>query len=485
MSRTIFEKGADGRSGSFIPANDCPVEDLGFKHPRAGAIGLPRIGEQDLIRHYVELAAKNYHIDKGMYPLGSCTMKYNPVINEEVAKLAGFGGLHPLQSEDDTQGALELMYELESDLCEICGMSAFSLQPVAGAHGELAGMMIARDWFRRRGEDRKTVLVPDSAHGTNPASVVICGFTPKTIASNEAGLIDPEVLAREAGDDTAVLMLTLPNTLGLFEKDIEKIIKIVHDAGALVYMDGANMNALLGIVKPGSLGIDIMHLNLHKTFSTPHGGGGPGAGPVGVREHLAGLLPVPRVVKKDGRFSLEETGEESIGRVHPWFGNFNVLVKAYAYIKALGGEGLREVSENAIINANYLMKKVARDYDIKYPGRCMHEFVASGRNLKQYGVKTVDVAKRLLDYGLHAPTVYFPLIVEEALMIEPVETEKKEALDHFAEVMAKIAKEAAENPEILHEAPVTTPVRRLNEAAAARCPELSWSGLECVPMEDE
>jgi glycine dehydrogenase subunit 2 len=484
MSRTIFEKGMNGRSGSFIPANDCPVDDLGFTRPRGGEIGLPRIGEQDLIRHYVELASKNYHIDKGMYPLGSCTMKYNPVINEEVAGLDGFAGLHPLQSEEDTQGALELMYELESDLCEICGMDAFSLQPVAGAHGELTGMMIASEWFRRRGEERKTVLVPDSAHGTNPASVVICGFTPKTIPSNEAGLIDPEVLEREAGDDTAVLMLTLPNTLGLFEKDIERIIKIVHDAGALVYMDGANMNALLGIVRPGAIGVDIMHVNLHKTFSTPHGGGGPGSGPVGVREHLAGLLPVPRIMEENGRFSLKEDIGESIGRVHPWFGNFNVFVKAYAYIKALGGEGLREVSENAIINANYLMKKIAADYDIKYPGRCMHEFVASGRNLKKYGVKTVDVAKRLLDYSLHAPTVYFPLIVEEALMIEPVETEKKEALDHFAGVMTAIAKEAEENPEILREAPVTTPVRRLDEAAAARCPELSWSGGECLPMEE-
>jgi len=484
MSRTIFEKGMNGRSGSFIPANDCPVDDLGFTRPRGGEIGLPRIGEQDLIRHYVELASKNYHIDKGMYPLGSCTMKYNPVINEEVAGLDGFAGLHPLQSEEDTQGALELMYELESDLCEICGMDAFSLQPVAGAHGELTGMMIASEWFRRRGEERKTVLVPDSAHGTNPASVVICGFTPKTIPSNEAGLIDPEVLEQEAGDDTAVLMLTLPNTLGLFEKDIERIIKIVHDAGALVYMDGANMNALLGIVRPGAIGVDIMHVNLHKTFSTPHGGGGPGSGPVGVREHLAGLLPVPRIMEENGRFSLKEDIGESIGRVHPWFGNFNVFVKAYAYIKALGGEGLREVSENAIINANYLMKKIAVDYDIKYPGRCMHEFVASGRNLKKYGVKTVDVAKRLLDYSLHAPTVYFPLIVEEALMIEPVETEKREALDHFAGVMAAIAKEAEERQEILHEAPVTTPVRRLDEAAAARCPELSWSGGECLPMEE-
>jgi glycine dehydrogenase subunit 2 len=485
MSATIFEKGAGGRSGTYIPANDCPLSDLGFEHPRSGEVGLPRIGEQDLIRHYVELASKNYHIDKGMYPLGSCTMKYNPVINEEVARLEGFGGLHPLQDEDDVQGALELMYELEADLCEICGMNAFSLQPVAGAHGELTGMMVARDWFRRAGDGRKTVLVPDSAHGTNPASVAICGFTPKTIPSNEDGLIDPEVLAEEVGEDTAVLMLTLPNTLGLFERDIEKVIRIVHDAGALVYMDGANMNALLGIVRPGSIGVDIMHVNLHKTFSTPHGGGGPGSGPVGVCEKLAPLLPVPRVVREDGRYRLKEDIEESIGRVHPWYGNFNVFVKAYAYIKALGGEGLREVSENAIINANYLMKKVAVHYDIKYAGRCMHEFVASGRNLRKYGVKTVDVAKRLLDYGLHAPTVYFPLIVEEALMIEPVETEKKETLDHFAEVMEKIAKEAQEDPDILHEAPVTTPVRRLDEAAAARCPELKWSGSECVPVEDE
>jgi glycine dehydrogenase subunit 2 len=484
VSTTIFEKGMSGRSGNYIPANDCPVEDLGIKFTRSGEIGLPRIGEQDLIRHYVELASKNYHIDKGMYPLGSCTMKYNPVVNEELAGLAGFTGLHPLQSGDDVQGALELMFELESDLCAICGMDAFSLQPVAGAHGELTGMMIARDWFRRRGEERTTVLVPDSAHGTNPASVVICGFTPKTIPSNEAGLIDPEALEKETGEDTAVLMLTLPNTLGLFESDIARIIRIVHDAGALVYMDGANMNALLGIIRPGEIGVDIMHVNLHKTFSTPHGGGGPGSGPVGVREHLSKLLPVPRIIEKDGRFILDDDIGESIGRVHPWFGNFNVFVKAYSYIKALGGAGLREVSENAIINANYLMGKIAADYDIKYPGRCMHEFVASGRNLKQYGVKTADIAKRLLDYGLHAPTVYFPLIVEEALMIEPVETEKRETLDHFASVMAKIAAEAADNPEILHEAPVTTPVRRLNEAAAARCPDLCWSGEECVPMED-
>ncbi|MBN2070674.1 MAG: aminomethyl-transferring glycine dehydrogenase subunit GcvPB [Candidatus Krumholzibacteriota bacterium] len=474
MSRTIFERFYEGKSGSFIPRNDCPVEGLDMLLTRKTPTSLPVVGEQEVIRHYVELASKNYHIDKGMYPLGSCTMKYNPVVNEEIAGLSGFTGLHPLQDETDVQGALQLIYDLESSLCEITGMDHFSLQPVAGAHGELTGMMIARDYFRDRKEDRKTVLVPDSAHGTNPASVVICGFTPKTIPSGDDGLVDIEALEREIDDKTAVFMLTLPNTLGLFEKEIKKIIGIVHKAGALVYMDGANMNALLGIVKPGDIEIDIMHLNLHKTFSTPHGGGGPGSGPVGVRSHLGDFLPVPRVLKEGERYTFFSDMEKSVGKVHAWYGNFNVLVKAYAYIIALGATGIREVAENAIINANYLMKKISRHYDLKYPGPCMHEFVASGRNLKQYGVRTTDVAKRLLDYGIHAPTVYFPLIVEEALMIEPVETEKKETLDHFADVMEKIAGEARNNPGILHEAPVTTPVRRLDEAAAARNPELCW-----------
>ncbi len=479
MTGTIFEKGAGGRSGDYIPANDCPAEGLDLPSGRKTPIGLPRIGQQDLVRHYVELASKNYHIDKGMYPLGSCTMKFNPLVNEEIASLEGFAGLHPRQPAGDVQGALEIIHSLQEALCEICGMSAFTLQPAAGAHGELTGMMIARDYFRDRGESRTKVLVPDSAHGTNPASVVICGFTPKTILSNDRGLIDPAVLREEIDDRTAVLMLTLPNTLGLFERDIEEIIGIVHDAGALVYMDGANMNALLGIVRPGDIGIDIMHVNLHKTFSTPHGGGGPGSGPVGVREDLADFLPVPRVERDGDRFSFDYRSEKTIGRVHSWYGNFNVFVKAYAYIKALGGEGLREVSENAIINANYLMKKVGANYAIKYPGPCMHEFVASGKNLKEYGVRTADVAKRLLDYGLHAPTVYFPLIVEEALMIEPVETEKKETLDRFAEVMEKIAKEAAETPELLHDAPITTPVGRLDEATAARNPSLCYSQEDC------
>ncbi len=474
MSTTIFEKGRDGRSGSFIPENDCPLDDLEMPERRTLPIDLPRVAEQAIVRHYVELASKNYHIDKGMYPLGSCTMKYNPIVNEEIARLEGFTGLHPAQDEEDVQGALELIHELERALGEICGMDAFTLQPAAGAHGELTGMMIARDYFRDRGKERRVVIVPDSAHGTNPASVVICGFAPKTVQSNRHGLVDLAVLREAVDDETAVLMLTLPNTLGLFEREIAQVIEIVHDAGAIVYMDGANMNALLGIVRPGEIGVDVMHVNLHKTFSTPHGGGGPGSGPVGVRGALVDFLPIPRIVKKGRRYTLSREYPKSIGRVHPYFGNFNVFVKAFAYISSLGAAGLREVSENAILNANYMMAKIAKHYDIAYPGPCMHEFVASGQTLKKYGVRTTDVAKRLLDYGLHAPTVYFPLIVEEALMIEPVETERKGDLDHFAGVMERIAEEARENPELLHEAPLDTPVRRLDEAAAARSPDLCW-----------
>lgn len=478
MSQTIFEKSKAGRRAYRIPENDCPVEAFELPERRASRPALPEMGEQDIVRHYVELASKNYHVDKGIYPLGSCTMKYNPLVNEEIARLEGFAGLHPAQDEADAQGALELAYRLERALCETTGMAEFTLQPAAGAHGELTGMMIARAYFLDRKEPRPIVLVPDSAHGTNPASVALCGFTPKTIPSNERGLIDPAVLAKETTDKTAVLMLTLPNTLGLFERDIAEIVRIVHAKGGLVYMDGANMNALLGIVKPGEIGIDIMHINLHKTFSTPHGGGGPGSGPVGVGARLANFLPVPRVIEKKGRYSLSYDVKKSIGRVHPYLGNFNVFVKAYAYIRTLGGEGLRDVSENAIMNANYLLARLRTSYDLKYPGPCMHEFVLSARNLKKFGVRATDVVKRLLDYGLHAPTVYFPLIVEEALMIEPVETESRETLDRFADALEAIAAEAEQHPDMLHEAPVTTPVRRLDEAAAARSPDL------CCPMED-
>ena len=474
MSRTIFEKSKSGRRAYRLPENDCPPEQLDLPIQRRSPLGLPEVGEQEIVRHYLELASKNYHIDKGMYPLGSCTMKYNPLINEELAALEGFAGLHPGQDGEDVQGAMQLMYELERALCEICGMNAYTLQPAAGAHGELTGMMIARDYFRSRNERRRTVIVPDSAHGTNPASVTICGFEPKTVPSNDRGLIDPAALEKEVDSETAVLMLTLPNTLGLFEREIARVVEIVHSAGALIYMDGANMNALLGLVRPGDIGVDIMHVNLHKTFSTPHGGGGPGSGPVGVRADLADYLPVPRIIEEGSRYVFSAESEKSIGKVHSYFGNFNVFVKAYAYIRTLGAEGLEAVARNAILNANYLMKRLEKTYDLKYAGPCMHEFVLSGNNLKKYGVRTSDIAKRLLDYGLHAPTIYFPLIVEEALMIEPVETESREALDHFAELMERIAGEAEEHPELLTEAPRNTPVRRLDEAEAARNPDLCW-----------
>jgi len=476
VSRTIFEKSRPGRRGYRIPASDCPVGKIDLPGLRKTPLGLPEMGEQDTVRHYVELASKNYHVDKGIYPLGSCTMKYNPLVNEEVARLDGFTGLHPAQDDADAQGALELIWRLERALCEVSGMAAFTLQPAAGAHGELTGIMLARAYFADRRSGRSVVLIPDSAHGTNPASVATCGFKPKTVASNQRGLIDPKTLEKEITDETAILMLTLPNTLGLFEREIAQIIAAVHAKGALVYMDGANMNALLGIVRPGDIGVDVMHINLHKTFSTPHGGGGPGSGPVGVAKHLVEYLPVPRVVEENGMFRLSTEGAKSIGRVHPYLGNFNVFVKAYAYIRSLGGPGLREVAENAILNANYLSARLKKSYDLKYPGPCMHEFVLSARNLKKFGIRATDVVKRLLDYGLHAPTVYFPLIVEEALMIEPTETESKETLDHFADVLETIAEEAETSPEKLHEAPVTTPVRRLDEAVAARCPDLCCSG---------
>ncbi len=476
MSATIFEKSKPGRRGFRIPESDCPAERIDLPNPRRVPPGLPEVGEQDAVRHYMELAAKNYHVDKGIYPLGSCTMKYNPLVNEEAARLEGFAGLHPAQDDGEAQGALELMFRLERSLREITGMAAFTLQPAAGAHGELTGIMLARAYFLDRGEKRATVLIPDSAHGTNPASVAICGFKPKTVPSNERGLIDPATLEKEITGETAVLMLTLPNTLGLFERDIMEVVRIVHAKGALVYMDGANLNALMGIVRPGDIGVDVMHVNLHKTFSTPHGGGGPGSGPVGVAERLVPYLPGPRVTEAAGGYRLSAGGPKSIGRVHPYNGNFNVFVKAYAYIRAIGGEGVREVSRNAIINANYLLARLRAHYDLKYPGPCMHEFVLSARNLKRYDVRATDVVKRLLDYGLHAPTVYFPLIVEEALMIEPVETESKETLDRLADALAAIAGEAEKCPEKLHEAPVTTPVRRLDEANAARCPDLCCPG---------
>ncbi|RKZ04627.1 MAG: aminomethyl-transferring glycine dehydrogenase subunit GcvPB, partial [Candidatus Hydrothermota bacterium] len=401
-------------------------------------------------------------------------MKYNPKINEELARLSGFLNIHPLQPEASVQGALRLMKELEELLKEISGFDAVSLQPAAGAHGELTGMMLVRKYHEMRGNPRKYVLIPDSAHGTNPASVTLSGYSTKTIKSNDQGLVDPEVLRQNLSEDVAAFMVTNPNTLGLFESEIIKISEMVHDVGALMYMDGANLNALLGIVRPGDVGFDIMHFNLHKTFSTPHGGGGPGSGPVGVKKEIEPYLPVPRIVEDEGLLKLSYDFPDSIGKVHAFFGNFNVMVKAYVYIRMMGPDGLRKVAEGAVINANYLRVLLQEHYDLPYKRTCMHEFVLSGRKLKKHGVRTLDVAKRLLDYGFHAPTVYFPLIVPEALMIEPTETETKETLDAFAEAMIKIKKEAEENPDLLHEAPHVTPVRRLDEARAARELNVRW-----------
>ncbi|KAF4325858.1 hypothetical protein G195_000588 [Phytophthora kernoviae 00238/432] len=414
------------------------------------------------------LQAREQHIRR------SCTMKYNPKINEDVARYNGFAKIHPYQHESSIQGALELLYTLQNDLAGLTGMDAVTLQPAAGAHGEWTGLMMIRAYHEGRGEQRTKVIVPDSSHGTNPASATVAGFETVTIPSRADGLVDLDVLRAAVGSDTAALMLTNPNTLGLFEKDIQEIASIVHEAGGLLYYDGANSNAIMGITRPGDMGFDVVHLNLHKTMSTPHGGGGPGAGPVGVKSRLIPFLPKPMVIKNDeGIYALDREGDQSIGRVKAYYGNFGILVRAYAYIRTYGPEGLRRVSECAVLNANYMMARLAPYYEIPYPGVCKHEFVMSGRGLKQYGVRTLDVAKRLLDFGYHPPTVYFPLNVEECIMIEPTETESKETLDGFIDTMIRIAKEAEETPELVLNAPYGTPVTRLDETTAARKPVLN------------
>lgn len=468
----IFEQSREGQMGASLPPLDVPEQPLETLLPpeqiRPQAPELPQLSEVDVIRHFVALSVMNYHVDKGMYPLGSCTMKYNPKVNENVARLPGFTDIHPLQPTSMVQGALRLMHELGGYLCEIGGFDAVTLQPSAGAHGELTGLMLIRAYHESRGNPRTTVVIPDSAHGTNPASVTISGYKPVQVSSGPDGRVDLQALRAVLNEQTAALMLTNPNTLGLFESQVEEMARMVHEVGALMYMDGANLNALLGIVRPGDMGIDVMHFNLHKTFSTPHGGGGPGAGPVGVKKDLVPFLPRPRVALRDGNFVLDEDCPQSIGRVHAFYGNFGVMVKAYTYIRMMGAEGLRQVSEGAVINANYLLARLREAYELPYPGPAMHEFVLSGDRQKAKGVKTLDIAKRLLDLGFHAPTVYFPLIVHEALMIEPTETESKQTLDAFADAMLQIAREAEENPELLHKAPRSTPVSRLDEARAAR-----------------
>lgn len=471
----IFEMSQPGRIAYSLPETDVdeqPLEELiPQEMMRRTPAELPEVSELDLIRHYTELSRRNHGVDSGFYPLGSCTMKYNPKINEDVARYPGFQRIHPYQPEETVQGALQLLYELQQDLANITGMDEVSLQPAAGAQGEFVGLMVIRAFHESRGDFGRTkVVVPDSAHGTNPASAAVAGFDTVTVKSNERGQVDIDALKQLVGDDTAALMLTNPNTLGLFEEQIEEIARIVHEAGGLLYYDGANANAILGKTRPGDMGFDVVHLNLHKTFTTPHGGGGPGAGPVGVKQQLAKFLPKPMVRKSGDRYILDDDMPDSIGRVKGFYGNFGILVRAYAYIRTMGPDGLKQVSEDAVLNANYLMKRLESHYDVPYPVWCKHEFVLSGRRQKKQGVRTLDIAKRLLDFNLHPPTIYFPLIVEECLMIEPTETESKETLDAFVDVMIQIAEEAEKNPEVVQEAPHHTVVKRLDEVTAARKP---------------
>jgi len=478
----IYELSHPGRIGANLPALDVPPAALPEGMVREH-LPLPEVSEVDLVRHYVHLSQINFGIDTGFYPLGSCTMKYNPKVNEAAARLPGFADLHPLQPEESVQGAMRLMFELQNLLAEIAGFAAVSLQPAAGAQGELTGTLIMRKYLLDRGEmGRGIILVPDSAHGTNPATSAMAGMKVVTIPSDARGNVDLAALREfiaAHGQELVGLMLTNPNTLGLFDEHLEEIIRLVHDAGGLVYGDGANFNALLGIMKPGALGFDVMHYNLHKTFSTPHGGGGPGAGPVGVSARLADYLPGPVAAQaEDGSFAWNMP-PRTIGRVKTFFGNFGVLVRAYTYIRMLGAPGLRAVSENAVLNANYLQARLKETYPVPYGDRlCMHEFVAQGIIEDAPDVHTLDIAKRLIDFGMHPPTIYFPLIVPEALMIEPTETESKETLDAFVSAMERIAGEARTDPELLHTAPHTTPVRRLDEVQAARHPILCAGGCE-------
>jgi len=465
----IFEKSVDGREGVSLPELDVPEQNILSKGLIRGELELPEVSEVDVVRHYTALSRRNFGVDNGFYPLGSCTMKYNPKVNEDVAKFSGFIDCHPLQPYN--QGCLKLMYHLERMLCEICGMDSFTLQPAAGAHGELTGLMIIKAYFKDKGGERSKIITPDSSHGTNPASSSMCGFETVTIKSNSKGQVDIDELRKVLDKDIAAVMLTIPNTLGLFEEEILEITKLVHENGSLVYMDGANMNALLGIVRPGKMGVDVMHLNLHKTFSTPHGGGGPGAGPVGVKKKLADYLPNPSIVLNDDLYEFV-TNYKSIGKVRAFYGNFGVMVRAFTYIRAIGAEGLRKVSENAVLNANYLKEKLKSVYKLPYDLLCKHEFVLSDEGLNN--VTTLDIAKRLLDYGIHPMTVYFPLIVHGAMMIEPTETESKETLDHFVSVMKKIKEEIDNSPEKVLNAPSNTVVKRLDAVKAAKELDLSY-----------
>lgn len=477
-TKQIIDLSKKGRKAYSLPENDVEIEIteemLPHKLRRKTEPRLPEVYEVDVIRHYTKLSNKNYGVDTGFYPLGSCTMKYNPKINEDMASMEGFAALHPYQNENQVQGALGLMYDLGEKLAEITGMAGYTLQPAAGAHGELTGLMIIKKYHEMRGDTkRKKVIVPDSAHGTNPASATSVGYDIVEIKSDKMGGVDLEALKAALDDEVAGLMLTNPSTLGLFEKNILEISRLVHEAGGLVYYDGANMNAIMGRARPGDMGFDIIHLNLHKTFSTPHGGGGPGAGPVGVREDLLEYLPYPVVEKKEEGYILDNDRPNSIGKIMGFYGQFGVLARAYTYILTMGAEGLKLASETAVLNANYLQSCLKDHYRLPIDTICKHEFVLTGKEgLSE--IRTLDIAKRLLDYGVHPPTVYFPLIIDEAIMIEPTETESLETLDHFVEIMIKVKEEGEKDPEILHNAPYNTEVRRLDEVKAARKPVLRW-----------
>jgi glycine dehydrogenase subunit 2 len=473
----IFDLSKDGRRGYTLPVLDVPEVDPGDHIPARflrKELKMPSLSEVEVVRHFTRLSRLNHSLDVGFYPLGSCTMKYNPKINENVARLPGFAHIHPHQPEDTVQGAFKLMSELEQQLNEITGMDAMTLQPAAGAQGELTGLLIMKAYHRKNNNHKTKIIIPDSGHGTNPASCSMVGYEVVNVKSNDRGSIDMEDFKSKLTPDVAGLMITNPNTLGLFDENIGELAGLIHSVDGLVYYDGANLNAIMGWTRPGDMGFDIVHLNLHKTFSTPHGGGGPGAGPVGVKQHLEQYLPNPRLKFDGKKFKASTKYRESVGPVLASYGNFLVLVRAYAYICVNGADGLKEVSANAVLNANYMMQRLKKTFNLPYDRFCKHEFVLSGKTLAKYGVKTLDIAKGLLDFGFHAPTVYFPLIVEEAMMIEPTETESKGTLDCFMDALEMIAKQAETDPERLKNAPLKTPVRRLDEATAARKPDINY-----------
>lgn len=470
----LMEKGKKGRVGASLPRRDVqsfPVDEtVAGKGPN-----FPDLSEVEVVRHYTRLSSWNFGVDTGMYPLGSCTMKYNPKTNEMQASRPGFAGAHPMLPTRLSQGTLKMLFDLERLLVEITGMDAVSLQPAAGAHGELTGMLVFHAYHKSKGRRRSKIIVPDTAHGTNPASAALCGYSPVNVKSNERGVLSAATIAEAMDEETAGIMVTNPNTLGFFEENIKEIAEIVHAKGGLVYADGANMNAVLGIVNVGDIGVDVLHLNLHKTFSTPHGGGGPGAGPVCVRKHLEPFLPTPRVLEKDGKYFLSDDFPQSVGKLHAFYGNVGILIRAYSYILSLGPE-LKKVSQLAVLNANYIKEKLKGTLHLPYDRPCMHECVFSDKYQAPFKVTTLDMAKRLIDYGFHPPTIYFPLVVHGAIMIEPTETETREEIDLFIEAFKEVVKEAAENPEQLHEAPRRPKVRRLDETAAARNPCLICGG---------